>query len=115
VVGGGKTLLALSRFGVRDRVSRVSTGGPAMLESLEGSELPGVQVLQTKRTAASRDTARGRGRSVVRTAWLSHPGVEVISRPGADLDSADHGQRSVNAKCDADLLGCAAAIGDATG
>jgi phosphoglycerate kinase len=65
VVGGGETLLALSRFGVHDRVSHVSTGGPAMLEFLEGCELPGVQVLQKKRTAASRDTASGRARLVV--------------------------------------------------
>jgi predicted PurR-regulated permease PerM len=39
--------------------------------------------------------------------WLSHPCAEAISRPGADLDLADHGQRSVNAECGADLVGVA--------
>jgi phosphoglycerate kinase len=45
VVGGGETVQALRRFGLDDRVSHLSADGDAMLEFLEGRELPGVQVL----------------------------------------------------------------------
>jgi phosphoglycerate kinase len=45
VIGGGETVAALQRFGLRDRVNHVSAGGTAMLEFLEGRPLPGVQVL----------------------------------------------------------------------
>jgi phosphoglycerate kinase len=59
VVGGGETLQALRRFAVHDCVSHVSTGGAAMLEFLEGRELPGVQVLRTKRAAVARGVPTG--------------------------------------------------------
>jgi phosphoglycerate kinase len=55
VAGGGETQKALSRFGVHDRVSHVSTGGPAMLEFLKGRELPGLQVLRKEHHVAGRD------------------------------------------------------------
>ena len=45
VIGGGETVAALQRFGLRDRVNHVSAGGTAMLEFLEDRPLPGVQVL----------------------------------------------------------------------
>lgn len=48
VVGGGETIEVLQRFAPRHRVGHVSTGGPAMLEFLEGRELPGVQVLSRR-------------------------------------------------------------------
>lgn len=46
LAGGGDTLAALAKFSLHDRMSYVSTGGGALLEYLEGRELPGVAALQ---------------------------------------------------------------------
>jgi len=48
IAGGGDTLAAISKYGIADRISYISTGGGAFLEFLEGKKLPAVDILEQR-------------------------------------------------------------------
>ena len=48
IAGGGDTLAAIAKYGIKDDVSYISTGGGAFLEVLEGKTLPAFEVLERR-------------------------------------------------------------------
>ncbi len=48
IAGGGDTLAAVDKYGVKDKISYISTGGGAFLEFLEGKTLPAVAMLEER-------------------------------------------------------------------
>lgn len=48
LAGGGDTLAAVSKYGVEDHITYISTGGGAFLEFLEGKVLPAVEILEER-------------------------------------------------------------------
>ncbi len=48
IAGGGDTLAAIDKYGIKNDISYTSTGGGAFLEFLEGKELPAITALEAK-------------------------------------------------------------------
>ena len=48
IAGGGDTLAAVDKYGIKDKISYISTGGGAFLEFLEGKKLPAVEILEQR-------------------------------------------------------------------
>ncbi len=48
IAGGGDTLAAVDKYGIKDKVSYISTGGGAFLEYVEGKTLPAVAMLEER-------------------------------------------------------------------
>jgi phosphoglycerate kinase len=48
LAGGGDTIAAISKYGIGDRLSYISTAGGAFLEFLEGRKLPALEILEAR-------------------------------------------------------------------
>ncbi|MRX28060.1 phosphoglycerate kinase [Kangiella sp. HZ709] len=57
IAGGGDTVAAVDKYGIKEQVSYISTGGGAFLEFLEGKELPAVAILEQRAQETAKESA----------------------------------------------------------
>ncbi len=57
IAGGGDTVAAVDKYGIKEQVSYISTGGGAFLEFLEGKELPAVAILEQRAQGTAKESA----------------------------------------------------------